>query len=120
MQSEQFDRLEFGYYTGRINRRDFIKRSLALGIVLPTVMSVASCGEKANEVQANQRELKTNYDYIIVGAGSAGSVLAANLAEKSGKTVLLIESGDWFAEDEERSSIPARQPPRGLERLNRA
>ena len=103
MQSNQFDRLEFGYYTGRINRRDFIKRSLALGIALPTVMSAASCGEKANEVQANQRELKTNYDYIIVGAGSAGSVLAANLAEKSGKTVLLIESGDWFAEDEERS-----------------
>lgn len=102
MNSEQFDRLEFGYYTGKIKRRDFIKRSLALGVAATTVMSVASCGEKANEVQANQRELKTNYDYIVVGAGSAGCVLAANLAEKSGKTVLLVESGDWYAEEEER------------------
>ncbi len=25
MRSIQFDRLEFGYFTGRINRRDFIK-----------------------------------------------------------------------------------------------
>ena len=102
MQSDQFDRLEFGYYTGRINRRDFIKRSLALGIALPTVMSVASCGEKANEVQANQRELKTHYDYIIVGAGSAGCVIAANLAGQSNSSVLLIEDGNWYEPDEER------------------
>ena len=108
MQSDQFDRLEFGYYTGRINRRDFIKRSLALGIALPTVMSVASCGEKANEVQAkaaNQKELKSEYDYIVVGAGSAGCVIAANLAEQSNSNVLLIEDGNWYEPDEERDPL---------------
>jgi choline dehydrogenase len=37
--------------------------------------------------------VKTVFDYIIVGAGSAGCVLANRLSQEKGSQVLLIEAG---------------------------
>jgi choline dehydrogenase len=43
-------------------------------------------------IDTSNKEIQSHYDFIVVGAGAAGSVLAAELSA-SGAQVLLVESG---------------------------
>jgi choline dehydrogenase len=53
----------------------------------------------------NREKLKAAYDYIVVGAGAAGCIIASRLAQ-AGASVLVLEAG----EDDEAAGAKVDDP----------
>jgi choline dehydrogenase len=100
MTTPKFSALKSNFESGKISRRKFLRSSAALGVVAATPMVLS--GQHASAQAAE------SYDYVVVGAGSAGCAIAARLCEDPSKTVLVLEAGP--PDDNQYIHIPATFP----------
>ncbi|CEL10586.1 hypothetical protein ASPCAL13703 [Aspergillus calidoustus] len=74
---------------------------LGIGLGSPVLAVSASHGK----VLTSEAQLRSSYDYVIVGGGVSGLTVANRLSENPKNSILVIEAGD-FDQDEDYIVIP--------------
>jgi choline dehydrogenase len=79
--------------SGQLGVRDFLmgasSTSLSIGLSAATVQQALAASETQ---RLNQAKAQRAYDYIVIGSGASGSIIAGELS-KTGADVLVVESG---------------------------
>lgn len=98
------------YRKGDMDRRSFLKALTGAGVGLAMAGSVAALWPSMAYGQSTRRTAppKGSFDYIVVGGGSSGATLAAQLALNSDARVLLLEAG--IADDAPQIHDPTQWP----------